>query len=138
MYAPAVFPKSIGAPLGLVFSAAALVAVGCGSSGTLRVTKVAVATQRPGNLAFYLDVRDNGRPVPGLQEKDFRVYEDGKLVPPTKGKRALLEAESVTANFTLVQVDLSGPIADSEYLSDLAETVTKFAQDLNERRACRS
>lgn len=129
-----VFPKSIGAPLGLVFSAAALVGAGCGSSGTLRVTKVAVATQKPSNLAFYLDVRDNGRPVPGLQEKDFRVYEDGKLVPPKKGKRALLEAESVTANFTLVQVDLSGPIADSEYLSDLAETVTKFAQDLNERQ----
>ena len=79
-------------------------------------------------------MRDNGRPVPGLQEKDFRVFEDGKLVPPKKGKRALLEAESVTANFTLVQVDLSGPIADSEYLSDLAETVTKFAQDLNERQ----
>ena len=78
---------------GLVFSAAALVAVGCGSSGTLRVTKVAVSTQKPGNLAFYLDVRDNGRPVPGLQEKDFKVYEDGKLVPPKKGKRALLDAE---------------------------------------------
>ena len=134
MYAPAVFPKSIGAPLGLVFSAAALVGAGCGSSGTLRVTKVAVATQKPSNLAFYLDVRDNGRPVPGLQEKDFRVYEDGKLVPAKKGKRALLDAEIVSANFTLVQVDLSGPIADSEYLSDLAETVTKFAQDLNERQ----
>jgi hypothetical protein len=80
-----VFPKSIGAPLGLVLFAAALVGVGCGSSGTLRVTKVAVSAQKPGNLAFYLDVRDNGRPVPGLQEKDFRVYEDGKLIPPRKG-----------------------------------------------------
>jgi hypothetical protein len=135
VYAPKpVFPKFIGAPLGLVFLAAALVGAGCGSSGTLRVTKVAVSTQKPGNLAFYLDVRDNGRPVPGLQEKDFRVYEDGKLVPPKKGKRALLDAEVVSANFTIVQVDLSGPIADSEYLSDLAETVTKFAQDLNERQ----
>jgi len=108
--------------------------IGCGSSGSLRVTKVAVSTQKPSNLAFYLDVRDNGRPVPGLQEKDFRVYEDGKLVPPKKGKRALLDAEVVSANFAIIQVDLSGPIADSEYLPDLAETVTHFAQDLNERQ----
>ena len=128
------FPKLIGAPLGFLLFAAALVGAGCGSSGTLRVTKVAVSTQRPGNIAFYLDVRDNGKPVAGLQEKDFKVYEDGKLVPAKKGKRALLDAETTSASFTMVQVDLSGPIADSEYLSDLAETVTKFAQDLNERQ----
>jgi hypothetical protein len=126
-----VFQKRIGALLGPVLFAAL---VGCGSSGNLHVTKVAVSTQKPSNLAFYLDVRDNGRPVPGLAEKDFRVYEDGKLVSPKKGKRALLEAEAVTANFTLVQIDLSGPIADSEHLPDLAETVSHFAQDLNERQ----
>jgi hypothetical protein len=126
-----VFQKCIGALLGPVLFAAL---VGCGSSGSLHVTKVAVSTQKPSNLAFYLDVRDNGRPVPGLAEKDFRVYEDGKLVPPKKGKRALLEADAVTANFTLVQIDLSGPIADSEHLPDLAETVSHFAQDLNERQ----
>jgi hypothetical protein len=131
--ASAVFPKFIGASFGPVLFAA-LLGVGCGSSGTLRVTKVAVATQKPGNVALYLDVRENGRPVPGLTEKDFKVYEDGKLISPKKGKRALLDAEVVSANFAIVQVDLSGPIADSEYLSDLAETVTKFAADLNERQ----
>ncbi|HEY7375323.1 MAG TPA: VWA domain-containing protein [Polyangia bacterium] len=108
--------------------------VGCGNSGTLRVTKVASSTQKPGNLAFYLDVKDNGRPVAGLQEKDFRVYEDGKLVSPKKGKRALLDADVVSANFAIIQVDLSGPMADSEYLPELAETVAHFAQDLNERQ----
>ena len=112
-------------------SGAALAGAGWRSSGTLRVTKVAVSAQKPGNLAFYLDVRNNGRPVPGLQEKDFKVYEDGKLVSPKKGKRALLDADVLSANFTVVQVDMSGPIADSEYLSDLADSVTHFAQDLN-------
>jgi len=126
-----VFPKSIGTPFGLVLFAAL---IGCGSSGTVHVTTVAVSTQKPSNLAFYLDVRDNGRPVPGLQEKDFKVYEDGKLVPAKKAKRALLDAEVVSANFALVQIDLSGPIADSEHLPDLAETVAHFAQDLNERQ----
>jgi von Willebrand factor type A domain len=128
-----VFPKSNGALLGPVLFAA-LAGIGCGSSGTLRVTKVAVSKQQPGNLALYLDVRDNGRPVPGLQEKDFRVYEDGKLISPKKGKRALLDADVVSANFAIVQVDLSGPVADSEYLPELAQTVAHFAQDLNDRQ----
>src|SRR6185436_17445653 len=130
-----VFQKAFGALRGPVFFAAlAGFGVGCGSSGTVKVTKVAVSTQKTGNLAFYLDVRNNGKPVPGLVEKDFKVYEDGKLVPPKKGKRALLDADVVSANFTIIQVDLSGPMADSEYLSDLAETVTHFAADLNERQ----
>ena len=127
------FPKSNGALLGPVLFAA-LAGIGCGSSGTLRVTKVAVSKQPPGNLALYLDVRDNGRPVPGLQEKDFRVYEDGKLISAKKGKRALLDADVVSANFAIVQVDLSGPVADSEYLPELAQTVAHFAQDLNDRQ----
>jgi hypothetical protein len=135
VYAPPVPRKIVGALFGYGFGFTVCAAlIGCGSSGNLRVTKVAVATQKPGNLAFYLDVKDNGRPVAGLQEKDFRVYEDGKLISPKKGKRALLDADVVSANFAIVQVDLSGPIADSEYLPDLAETVTRFAQDLNERQ----
>jgi len=126
-----VFPKSIGTLVGPVLLAAL---VGCGSSGTLRVTKVAVSTQKPSNVALYLDVRDNGRPVAGLQEKDFKVYEDGKLIPAKKGKRALLDAEVTSANFAIIQVDLSGPIADSEHLPDLAQTVAHFAQELNDRQ----
>ena len=62
------------------------------------------------------------------------MYEDGKLVPAKKGKRALLEREVTSANFTIVQVDLSGPIADSEHLPDLAQTVAHFAQELNDRQ----
>jgi hypothetical protein len=128
-----VFQKSFGALFGPVLFAA-LLAAGCGSTGTVHVTKVAVSRQTPSNLAFYLDVREDGRPVPGLQEKNFRVYEDGKLVPPKKGKRALLDADVVSANFAIIQIDLSGPIADSEYFSDLADTVAAFAADLNERQ----
>lgn len=131
MYAPAVPAKKVVALLGPGFFAALL---GCGGSGSVHVTKIAVATQKPSNLAFYLDVKENGKPVPGLQEKDFKVYEDGKLVPAKKGKRALLDADVTSANFAIIQVDLSGPMADSEHLPDLAATVARFAQDLNERQ----
>ena len=104
----------------------------CGGSGSLKVTKIAAATQKTGNIALFLDVRDKGRPVANLEEKDFRVFEDGKLVPAKKAKRALLEPDVLSVHFTYVLVDLSGPIADSEYLSELAATVGKFSQNLAE------
>src|SRR5678815_449451 len=75
----------------MVWLAAA--AAGCGSSsGNLKVTKISAAAAEPANVAVYLDVKDKqGRPIPGLAEKNFRVYEDGKLVTTGKGKRTLLE-----------------------------------------------
>ena len=96
------------------------------------MTKIAASTQKPGNIALFLDVRDKGRPVANLEEKDFRVFEDGKLVPAKKAKRALLEPDVLSVHFTYVLIDLSGPIADSEYLAELAATVGKFSQNLAE------
>src|SRR5262245_23129817 len=75
-----------GFPRGLspVLCLAAAAAVGCGSSG-LKVTKISVAADQPSNVAVYVDVKDKlGRPIPGLAEKNFRVYEDGKLVTTSK------------------------------------------------------
>jgi hypothetical protein len=111
---------------------AAVAVSACGSSGSLKITKIAATTQKPGNIALFLDVRDKGRPVANLEEKDFRVFEDGKLVPAKKAKRALLEPDVLSVHFTYVLVDLSGPIADSEYLSELAATVGKFSTNLAE------
>ena len=69
---------------------------GCASGGSLQVTKIVASADQPANVAVYLDVKDKaGRPIPGLQEKNFRVYEDGKLVTTSKAKRALLEPKHV-------------------------------------------
>src|SRR6478672_989495 len=112
--------------LSLVWLAAA--AAGCGSSsGNLKVTKISAAAAEPANVAVYLDVKDKqGRPIPGLGEKNFRVYEDGKLVTTSKGKRALLEPKQFDSRYVLLLVDMSGPIADSEDLPDLIATVGGF------------
>jgi hypothetical protein len=109
-------------------AAALLSLVGCGSSlGSLKVTKISAAADAPANVAVYLDVKDKvGRPIPGLGEKNFRVYEDGKLVTTSKGKRALLEPKQFDSRYVLLLVDMSGPIADSEDLPDLIATVGGF------------
>jgi hypothetical protein len=67
-----------------------------------------------------------GRPIPGLAEKNFRVYEDGKLVTTSKGKRALLEPKEFDKRYVLLLVDMSGPIADSEDLPELAAAIGGF------------
>jgi hypothetical protein len=112
--------------LSLLFWLAAA-AVGCASGGTLKVTKISAAADQPANVAVYLDVKDKvGRPIPGLAEKNFRVYEDGKLVTTSKGKRALLEPKQFDQRYVLLLVDLSGPIVDSEDLPDLVNAVGEF------------
>jgi hypothetical protein len=72
-------------------------------------------------------VKDHlGRPIPGLAEKNFRVYEDGKLVTTSKGKRALLEPKLFDTRYVLLLVDMSGPIVDSEDLPELTNAIGAF------------
>jgi hypothetical protein len=112
----------------LVLASSVLFGAGCGSSnGSLKVTRIAVAADQPSNVAVYVDVKDRqGRPIPGLAEKNFRVYEDGKLVTTSKGKRALLEPKEFDKRYVLLLVDMSGPIADSEDLPELAAAIGGF------------
>jgi len=93
----------------------------------LQVTKIAAAADAPANVAVYVDVKDKlGRPVPGLAEKNFRVYEDGKLVTTSKGKRTLLEPKQFDSRSVLLLIDMSGPIVDSEDLPELAGAIGDF------------
>lgn len=105
----------------------ALVTAGCASGNSLQVTKIVASADQPANVAVYLDVKDKaGRPIPDLQEKNFRVYEDGKLVTTSKAKRALLEPKMFDKRYVLLLVDLSGPIADSEDMPDLTTAIGGF------------
>ena len=116
------------APVVVVLTSAlvlAAVAVGCG--GTLQVTKLGGSAQRPANVALYLSVMDKaGQPVGGLAVANFRVYEDKKLISETKGKRALLDTGIASSRSSLLLVDLSGPMVDSEDLPELAKAVGQF------------
>src|SRR5437773_8541473 len=75
----------------VVALAVATAAAGCGTTA-LDVKRVSVAVQPPGNVAMHLKVsRPDGQAV-ALVASDFKVYEDGKAIPPKKLKRALLPA----------------------------------------------
>jgi Glucokinase len=117
-------------PLISIFGLSAA-SVGCGgaSSGGLRVKQIAGAVEKPANVAVYFTVETKaGEPVTGLAPASFRIFEDGRLVPEKKAKRMLLDPRQVEARFTLILVDLSGPIVDSEYLPDLVRGVGQVAE----------
>ncbi|HXJ19251.1 MAG TPA: vWA domain-containing protein [Polyangia bacterium] len=111
-----------------------LLAAGCGES--LQVSKIGASARRPANVALYLKIADQkGQPVPGLAVDNFRVYEDGKLISPAKGKRALVDASAASGRLTLVMVDLSGPITDSQDLPELAAAVGRFVEKVGHGQA---
>ena len=108
-------------------SALVLSAMGGGCGGTLKVSKLGASAQRPANVALFLSVMDKaGQPVGGLALANFRVYEDKKLISETKGKRALLDTGIASSRSSLLLVDLSGPMVDSEDLPELAKAVGQF------------
>jgi hypothetical protein len=114
--------------------ACAALGAGCGES--LKISKIGASARRPANVAVYLSVVDDqGHPVQGLAVDNFRVFEDGKLVSPNKGRRALVDTSTGSGRFALLLVDLSGPIVDSPDLPELAAAVGRFVERVGARQA---
>jgi hypothetical protein len=110
-----------------------LAGIGCGTSGgNLKLKMLDAAAQPPANVAVYFSVTGKtGEPLSGLKPADFKIYEDGKLVNEKKGKRALLDLKMAESHTTLVLVDMSGPVVDSEYMPELVKSVAQFVDRLS-------
>jgi hypothetical protein len=114
-------------PLAFVALSAVLLGA-CATGQPLEIKKVDAAVQAPANVALYLKItREDGQPVT-LLPGDFKVFEDGKQIPPKKVRRALLPVKYAVDRYVLVVVDLSGPLVDSEYLSTLQDAVATLAE----------
>ncbi len=115
------------ATLAVAVSLAALssgCADGPGGGGNLRVKRISTVAQPPGNVAAYFSVYTKaGAPVTDLDTPNFKIYENNKLVPEKKAKRALLETKPVEAQYLLVLLDVSGPYVDGEDFPDIVTAV---------------
>jgi hypothetical protein len=72
-----------------------------------------------------------GAPVTDLDTPNFKVYENNKLVPEKKAKRALLETKPIEAQLMLVLLDVSGPVVDGEDFPDLVTDVSHLVDTVN-------
>lgn len=107
---------------------------GCASSaqtGSLQVKMLAATSETPSNVAVNLSVGGkNGEPISGLTPDSFRIFEDGKLVPEDKAKRMLLDVKAAEAYFTVLLIDLSGPVIESQDFPELVRQVGDFMRAL--------
>jgi len=76
-------------------------------SGGVNVEPVAVATQKPGNVALYVSVSKHGNGVLGLQKNDFKVYENGFPLDNEQIKLTLLSTNPSTSRHATLLVDMS-------------------------------
>ena len=109
---------------------------GCASTaqnGSLQVKMLAATSETPSNVAVNLSVGGkNGEPISGLTPESFRIFEDGKLVPEDKAKRMLLDVKAAEAYFTVLLIDLSGPVVESPDFPELVRQVGDFMRALRE------
>ena len=117
-----------------ILAASAL--AGCATaaqSGNLQVKMLAATSQTPSNVAVNLSIgTKSGEPLTGLKPENFRIFEDGKLVPEDKAKRMLLDPKMAEAYFTVLLIDLSGPIVESQDFPELVRQVGDFMDTLRE------
>lgn len=106
-----------------------LLSVGCGIFGGVQVRPLNSSVQKPSNVALYVAVEDEDRPIGGLEAKNFQIYEDGVLVEADHSKLTLLDRDQVALHHTVVLVDLSGK-PDESARRGIAKGVSHLVEKL--------
>jgi uncharacterized protein YegL len=103
--------------------------VGCGSG--LKLTKVDAAHRKPSNVGVFFSVHTrSGDPVAGLEETDFLIYEDGALVSPHESQQTIVNQEQTAEHYTLLLVDMSGSVTESDDVDLIADAAERFTSEL--------
>jgi hypothetical protein len=101
---------------------------GCGGSQGLQLAMIDASVQKPSNVAVYFTVDTaDGEPVIGLKAEDFRIYEDGKLVSVHESQQTILNPEVASAHYTLLLVDMSGSVTESDDIPTIVAAASAFA-----------
>jgi hypothetical protein len=103
-------------------------------TGGVKVEPVAVATQKPGNVALYVAVSQHGSGVLGLQKDDFKVYENGVALDNDQIGLTLLPTTESATRHAAILVDMSKSLKPSERKS-LSDALHPFIVRLRQREA---
>ena len=99
--------------------------VGCGNG--LNVQLVDGAHARPSNVAMFFTVDDaEGEPVGGLAAESFVIYEDDQRVSPSESQQTIINQEVAAEHFTLLLVDMSGSVTESDWVPAITAAATEF------------
>lgn len=119
-------PRSPVFLLSLSLAAAAatsLTLAGC----ALTVTRVQTAADKPSNVAVYFKVEDHkGEPVGGLSTEQFEIFENGEVVSIYESQQTILNPDVAASHYTLLLIDMSGSVVDSDDFETINEAATLF------------
>lgn len=111
----------------------ALTFVACGGRSGLRLKRIDSSVQKPSNIAVYFTVEtQDGEPVAGLEAESFQIFEDGKLVSVHESKQTILNPEVATEHLTLLLVDMSGSVTESDDVPTIVAGASSFAERLGQ------
>jgi Mg-chelatase subunit ChlD len=113
-----------GFAFGLAF---AVSLTGCADG--LKLVRIDSSAKRPSNVAVYFTVDTSDRkPVPGLAADHFTIYEDGSKVSEFESKQTILNPKVAAAHDTLLLIDMSGSVVESNHVDDVVSAATQFTQ----------
>lgn len=96
-------------------------------AGSLALTPIQSSSKKPSNVAVYFRVETGkGEPVANLEADQFNIYEDDKLVSTYESKQTILNPEVAAAHYTLLLVDMSGSVAESDGREKVAAAAEVF------------
>lgn len=107
----------------------------CACGPSLDLNLVDSAYRRPSNVAVFFTVdTEAGDPVPGLQAEDFRIYEDESLVSVDESKQTIVNQEVAAEHYTLLLVDMSGSVTESDQVPQIESAAREFTARLQQHQ----
>jgi hypothetical protein len=98
---------------------------------SLKITRIQTAADQPSNVAVYFKVEDHkGEPVGGMTAEQFEIYEDDELVSVHESQQVILNPDVAASHYTLLLVDMSGSVTESEDFPLIAEAATLFTSQV--------
>lgn len=96
---------------------------------SVEVKPVHSSVQKPSNVAVYVAIKDGDARLTDLDESNFAVYEDDKLIDKSQARLTLLDQAAVAVHHVLLLLDLSGEL-DQGQREELERAVAGFVQSV--------
>ncbi|MCA9684125.1 MAG: VWA domain-containing protein [Myxococcales bacterium] len=97
----------------------------------LELTRIQTAADKPSNVAVYFKVEtSNGEPVGGMTADQFEIYEDDGLVSKLESQQTILNPEVAASHYTLLLIDMSGSVVDSDDAGKVTEAALLFTSEV--------
>lgn len=96
----------------------------CG--GSLEVTRINSAEEKPNNVWVFFTVKEGDDPVGGLTSGNFEIYEDKRLVSTSESQQRILNPEVAAVSYTLLLLDMSGSVTEGEGENKVVDAALEF------------